>query len=161
MEALQGILLRPAAAEDVKEILNLFVGTVSGICRKDYSQEQIEAWTSSAGDWQRWKNKINHQYFVVAFLDGKLLGFASLEGTDYLDLFYVHRDFQGRGIGALLLMTLEEEAKSLACDVLRADVSFTAKGFFESRGFAVLEKQTRIIGRTAISNYKMAKNLSA
>ena len=69
------------------------------------------AWKSSSGDQQRWHRLIENQYFIIAILNGKIVGFASLDQGNYVDVMYVHRDFQRQGIAQQLYSTLENEAK--------------------------------------------------
>ncbi len=57
----------------------LFVDTISTICKDDYSPEQIKVWSSSIENNQRWIDKLTSQYFLIADLDNKIVGYASLE----------------------------------------------------------------------------------
>jgi putative acetyltransferase len=137
----------------------LFVETISTICQHDYSPEQIKAWTSSIENTQRWTDKINSQYFPIAEIDNKIVGFASLENNDYLDFLYVHKDYQRQGIAKLLYSEIEKEAIRRKAVALHADVSKTAKPFFEKQGFKTVAPQTKVIQGVEIINYKMTKHL--
>jgi putative acetyltransferase len=151
------IELKVAEEADLESILELFKDCVLTVCRGDYSQEQLNAWASAADDIQRWKGKIHHQYFVVAHVGNKLVGFGSLENNDLLDLFYVHKDCQGLGVGSKIFETLVSMAKSQRTNVLKAEVSKTARRFFESKGFAVVLEQSKQIAGVFLNNYQMTK----
>ena len=153
------IQIRSAGLPDLPEIQNLFVTTISSICIHDYSPDQINAWTSSIKNTERWSGKINSQYFLVALSDHKIVGFASLEKKDYLDFLYVHKDFQRRGIALKLYNLIEVEALNRGAMVLNSDVSITAKPFFEKNGFTVLQPQTVMIDGIEIANFKMTKKV--
>jgi putative acetyltransferase len=144
---------------DLEEIQKLFQETVTSICRKDYDEAQIEAWISSAKNHERWFNLIKDQYFIVAKSDGQIVGFASLYKGNYIDVLFVHKDFQRMGIARQLYAELEKEAKRLNSLVLTSDVSKTAKAFFESHNFTVLKKQIQVRQQVKIVNYKMQKEL--
>lgn len=153
------ISIRFAELSDLAEIQTLFVSTISTICVEDYSQEQIRVWTASIENTQRWINKIANQYFLIAQVDNKMVGYASLENHNYLDFLYVHKDYQRQGIAKILYHRIEKEAIKRNATIIISDVSITAKPFFERKGFKTLEKQIHKIQGVEIANYKMAKQL--
>ncbi|MGL4632425.1 MAG: GNAT family N-acetyltransferase [Leadbetterella sp.] len=102
--------IRHAEINDLPEIQKLFVDTISSICKYDYSQEQIKAWTSSMDNTQRWITKLVSQYFIVAVDESQILGYASLENNNYLDMFYVHKDFQRQGIAKGLFIEVKKRS---------------------------------------------------
>jgi putative acetyltransferase len=153
------ILIRTSTLSDLPELQQMFVDSISTICKNDYSPHQIKAWISSIENPQRWKDKINSQYFLIAGLDNKIVGFSSLEENNYLDFLYVHRDYQRQGIANKLYTEIETEAIKRKATVLSADVSKTAKPFFEQKRFTTLSTQIKIIQGVEIINYKMAKQL--
>lgn len=151
------ISIRHAKLNDLTAIQKMFVDTISTICRDDYSPKQINAWTSSIENTQRWTDKLTSQYFLIAELDNKIVGFASLENNDYLDFLYVHKDHQRQGIASKLYGEIEKEAIKNKALVLRSDVSKTARPFFEKKGFKTLETQSKIMQGVEITYFKMAK----
>jgi putative acetyltransferase len=153
------IEIRIAKEADLESILILFKDCVLTICRGDYSQEQLNAWASAAANIQRWKDKIKLQYFVVAHVSKKLVGFGALENKDLIDLLYVHKDCQGSGVGSKILESLVSMSRSQGIKVLKAEVSKTARHFFESNGFAVVLEQAKQIDSLVITNYQMTKAL--
>lgn len=154
------IIIRTALLQDLSEMQTLFVETINFICKKDYTLEQINAWTSSIENTQRWVDKLTSQYFLVATLNNKIVGYASLEKKDYLDILYVHKDFQRIGIANELYSNIEAEAINLGARILTSDVSITAKPFFDKKGFRTLSEQLNILNGIPILNFKMKKELS-
>lgn len=152
--------LRRATLEDLAEIQQLFVETIETICSKDYSKEQIMVWTSSIENQEKWQKMIVNQYFILAIETDKIVGFGSLENDDYLDVLYVHKDFQQKGIANFLYEILEKEAISKNATQLISDVSITAKPFFESKGFEVIQQQEVIRQNVSLINFKMIKQFS-
>ncbi len=151
--------IRIGVFSELPEIQNLFSETITFVCQNDYDQKQIEAWKSSVENSERWQNLIQNQYFIVAELDNKIVGFASLENGNYIDVLFVHKNFQRMGIAQKLFVELENEAKRLNNFVLTSDVSKTAKAFFESNGFKVIAEQLQVRKNVEIINYKMQKEL--
>ena len=144
---------------DLAEMQKMIVNSISTICRNDYSPEQIEVWTSSVENSQRWTHKLTSQHFLIAELENKIVGCASLENDDYLDFLYVHKDFQRIGIADKLYSEIEKEAVKRKAAVLNANVSETAKGFFEKKGFKTIKPQKNLIKDVKIINYKMTKKI--
>jgi putative acetyltransferase len=153
------VSIRLSTLSDLAEMQKMFVDTISTICKDDYSPEQIKVWTSSIENTQRWTDKLTSQYFLIAELDNKIVGYASLENNEYIDFLYVHKDFQRQGIADRLYTEIENEAIKRKATVLTSDVSKTAKHFFEKKGFKTLNEQTNIINAVKIVNYKMTKQL--
>lgn len=153
------ISIRLSKLSDITEMQKMFVDTISTICKDDYSPEQIEAWTSSIENTQLWTDKLTSQHFLIAELDNKIVGFASLENNDYLDFLYVHKDFQRKGIADRLYYEIEKEAIKRKATILNSDVSKTARRFFEKKGFQTIASQTNVIRNVKIVNYKMTKQL--
>lgn len=141
------------------EMQKMFVDTIKTICKDDYSPEQIKVWTSSIENTQRWTDKLTSQYFIVAELDNKIVGYASLENNDYIDFLYVHKHYQRQGIADRLYSEIEKEAINRKATVLNSDVSETARRFFEKKGFKTIAPQKNIIKEVEIVNYKMTKTL--
>ncbi|MEZ5045599.1 MAG: GNAT family N-acetyltransferase [Chitinophagaceae bacterium] len=153
------ISIRLSKLSDLTEMQKMFVDTITAICKDDYSPEQINVWTSSIENTQRWTDKLTSQYFLIAELDNKIVGYASLENNDYVDFLYVHKDYQRQGIADRLYSEIEKEAINRKATVLNSDVSETARLFFEIKGFKTITPQTYIIKGVEIVNYKMTKSL--
>jgi putative acetyltransferase len=153
------IFFRTASTADLAEMQRLFVDTITTVCRKDYTQEQIGAWTSGIDNTQRWLDRFDEQHIMLAIIKDQITAFGTLKDGDYIDMFFVHKGFQRQGIAAKLYTRLEEKAIELHSDHIDSDVSITAKPFFEKMGFTVLKEQK--VERLGIElvNYKMRKEL--
>ncbi len=151
------IKLRQARLNDLSALQELFVETIVSTCKKDYSDEQIKAWTSKVKNKDEWISRLSKQYFIAGLVDDKIVGFASLENGNYLDLLYVHKDFLRQGIASALYKVLKEESLRLGFDKLSSDVSVTALPFFKSKGFKVIKENKNLINGTEIINYNMVQ----
>lgn len=154
------ISIRNSKLSDLTEIQRLFTETIEAICKNDYTKEQIKVWTSSTDNEERWIDKLSRQYFIVAEIENKIVGFALLENNDYLDLLYVHKDYQRQGIANKLCSAIEKEAIKRMGIVLFSNVSKTAKPFFENAGFKTIMPHKNIIKGVELVNYRMSKQLS-
>ena len=151
--------IRQGNPEDLPTILTLFKDTITFVCKKDYNTDQLEAWKSGADNLERWKKVMKEQLVLVAEMDHKIVGFCTLDQEHYIDLLFVHKDHQHLGIASLLYNLIEKEALKQNNLSLTADVSKTAKPFFERMGFHVLSEQTVNVKGVDLINYKMQKDL--
>jgi putative acetyltransferase len=153
------VSVRRALSSDVDEITDLFRNTILFVNCKDYDEEQVKAWTAAADNKKQFLSKIKQQYFPVAVIEKAICGFASLAADGYLDLMYVHKDYQGRGLATLLIKELEAYAWKNRIFLIYSDVSLTAKAFFEKMGYVVIKENRRELDGTGFTNYTMNKSL--
>lgn len=154
--------IRKATSQDINQLKELYYNTITSINRRDYNEEQIHAWASTADRTEGLLRRIDQQYFFVAENDEHIItGFASLDKTGYLDMMYVHKDFQNQGIAAMLFEKIKETALALNISKLETEASITAKPFFEKHGFHVVLCQTIEIKGVELTNYKMEKILNS
>lgn len=151
--------IRKATISDLPEMQELFVQTIQSVCKNDYNPEQIEAWTYGINNKERWLEVIETQYVLLAVIENKIAGFATLKNGNYIDFFYIHKDFQRQGIADKLLAKLELEAQKQHSKMITSDISITAKPFFEKKGFVAKAEQKNIRLNVELINYKMEKQL--
>ena len=152
------ITTRRTVHEDLEELQALFVETIRATCSNDYNKDQINAWTASVENIDRWNRLISHQYSIVAEIDSKIVGLAALDDPEYLDFLYVHKDYQRRGIANVLFDELKLESLHQGRYKLISDVSITAKPFFESKGFEVVKENKKEVRGVEIINYRMKES---
>jgi putative acetyltransferase len=102
---------------------------------------------------------LQNQYFLIAQIENKIIGYSSLDTDCYLDFLYVHKDYQRQGIADELYRQIEIEAIKRGSTTIQADVSITALPFFEKQGFNTLFEQKNSINGVEIINFKMTKAL--
>lgn len=152
--------LRKGKIEDLPALKDLFASTVKSVCCTDYSPIQIDVWASGVENNNRWTDMITNQLVIVAHNRNQIVGFASLNDFRYIDFLYVHKDHQRIGIANNLYAAIEKEAIKNKQIELQADVSITAKGFFEKFSFEAIAEQKVFRKGIALMNYKMKKRLS-
>lgn len=150
---------RKATISDLPEMKELFVQTIQSVCKNDYNPDQINAWVSGAENTQRWIDVIEKQFVLLAIIENKIAGFGTLKDYNYIDFFFIHKDFQRQGIANKIFTELELQAKNHYSKIITSDVSITAKPFFEKKGFVVKAQQKNRVKGVEIINYKMEKEL--
>ncbi|RYU93849.1 GNAT family N-acetyltransferase [Emticicia agri] len=159
MSSQQAINLRHGQLSDLPELQQLFRDTIHAVCQSDYEEAQLKVWAAGAENTTRWHSMLTQQYVMVALINDSIVGFGTLDKGKYIDMFYVHKDYQNQGIASKLYQALEKEALRQGQTRLTADVSKTARPFFEKRGFTVVAEQTVVRQGVALTNFKMEKFL--
>ncbi|MBS7229983.1 GNAT family N-acetyltransferase [Flavobacterium psychroterrae] len=150
---------RKATISDLQEMQEMYIETIKWVCKSDYNPLQINAWISSLDDTERWLKVIHSQFVLLAINDNKIVGYGTLKDGNYIDFFCVHKDFQRQKIADNIFNQLEAEAIRERSKTITADVSITAKPFFDKKGFAVKAKQKNIRLGVELINFKMEKEL--
>lgn len=151
--------IRNATLEDLPAMKALYRDTILTVCRKDYTEEQVTVWASSVNKEERWLDVVVNQLVLLAEINETLVGFGTLKNYNYVDFFYVHKDFQGMGIAGEILNRLLQEAISHGEKLLSSDISITAKPFFRKNGFRVVATQENVRQDQILINYKMIRYL--
>lgn len=147
--------IRHYKIQDAEAIAQLFLSTVRTINARDYTAEQLAAWTAGNTEPSVWHAKLTSaKIALVAEMDGSIVGFADLTHEGVLDHLFVHKDFQRRGVGRALCQAIKEAFDG---EMLQTFASITAKPFFESMGFVVLKEQTVKRNSEELINYLMVK----
>lgn len=154
------VIIRKGQLDDLSELQQLFVDTITTVCKEDYNSKQIHVWTSGVGDKKRWQDIMAQQFVLIARDNEKIIGFCTLDNGNYIDLLYVHKDYQRQGIANRLYAQIEKESRRQGENLLTANVSKTAKPFFESVGFDVTKEQTVVRQGVELTNFKMTKKLT-
>lgn len=154
------IKIRDLKREDIKSCINLFQKTVHSVNADDYSPEQLEVWAPKAIDPEsdQWQSLLQN-FSRVAELDNEIVGFIDMTKSGYLDRLYVHKDHQGKGIASRLLNKIEQLAKQQSISEITTEASITAKRFFESRGYQVVNEQQKEFKGMKFTNFLMKKKI--
>lgn len=144
--------IREYISNDIDEIYKLFYDTVHSINAKDYSKEQLNAWTGGI-DLDRWNKSFLKHYTFVAVEAENIVGFGDIDKSGYLDRLYVHKDYQGKGIATAICDRLETKVTGK----ITVHASITAKPFFEKRGYTVLKEQQVQRQGSMLTNFVMEK----
>ena len=92
---------------------------------------------------------------LVADDGGRVVGTGALDGPA-LATFFVHPDWQGRGVGTRLLAALEDAARAAGLTRLVVDASVTGAPFYARHGYA---RTGEVVDGTAGPQIGMAKDL--
>ncbi|WP_299073597.1 GNAT family N-acetyltransferase [uncultured Paraglaciecola sp.] len=141
------------------EIWQLFQHTVHHVNARDYTKKQLNAWAPAEFNTVLWTKKLAELGSFVCVDNKKIIGYGDLQQKGYIDHFFCHHQYQGQGVGSALMVHIHGLAAQQQIKQLSADVSITAKAFFEKNGFTVTRPQVVTIRGQALTNFKMEKQL--
>lgn len=154
------MLVRAFKDGDEPALQAVFYSAIHTVAAKDYAPEQVDAWAPHRPDWEAWTARMQALRPFVAEADGRVVGYADLQASGYIDHFYVSGKFGRRGVGRLLMEALHARAGELGLARLFSDVSLTAEPFFERFGFSVVERKSVVVGKVSLPTARMEKAIS-
>jgi putative acetyltransferase len=155
------MIIRYYEPADLEQVMQLFYNTIHTVNNRDYEAAQLEAWAPADMDAAAWAARLEHNHSIVVEAMEQVTGFAELGKGGYVDMLYVHSDYQRQGIATALYTELEQVAKARGCTTVTTEASITARPFFERMGFIVTLEQEKTIRGVALRNYKMEKTVAA
>ncbi len=151
--------IRRYKENEITDLWNLYFSTIHNVNMVDYTKEQINAWAPKDLDESIWQQKIINVNPYVAIIESKIVGYGDVQNDGLIDHFFCHHKFQRKGIGSKLYSWLERNAIERNLSRVYSEVSITARPFFLSKGFKVIEEQTLSLRGQNLINYKMSKRL--
>ena len=145
---------------DVAALIDLFRATVRSVNLADYTEDQVRAWAPDTIDEAIWAKRIATNTCYMAEIDGSLAGFTELTPTGHVEMLFVAKDRQRRGVATALLAHVEDEARALGLTHLTTEASLTARPVFEKHGFRVMKRQKVSRGDQTLVNFLMEKPLA-
>jgi putative acetyltransferase len=158
-QALPKAALRPFLAADTPMLAAIFVASVEELTGDDYSKAQQQAWAGAADDEEQFGKRLASELTLIATLQNSPVGFASLKGTDHIDMLYVHPGAVGQGVASMLCDALEKLAGSRGAKSLSVDASDNAQEFFLKRGYVGKQRNTVTVNGEWLANTTMQKTL--
>jgi putative acetyltransferase len=153
--------LRPFLPADAPLLAEIFRASIAELTADDYSETQQEAWASAADDEKEFNERLGKQLTLVGTLNGSPVGFISLEGTEQIDMLYVHPVVAGQGMGTMLCDAVEKLAAARGAAKLKVEASDTASDFFKHRGFVAQQRNSVSHAGEWLANTTMEKKLPA
>jgi putative acetyltransferase len=152
--------IRAYRTRDLPALVALFRETVHAVGAAVYTPEELAAWAPADLRPEDWARRVARNRVWVADEDGgEVVGFAELSPEGAVDMLYVHKDRQGRGIARALLGELEAAARAEGLARLTTDASRIARPFFVTRGFTLVAAQEVERRGVRIENFRMEKAL--
>ncbi len=154
------VSVRDYRPDDVQALANIYFNTIHKINIQHYTEEQVDVWApTSSLETEGWAKKFSRTKPIIATVGDKIVGFAEFEPNGHIDCFYCHHEWIGKGVGSALMKEILQRAKNSHIHLIFAEVSITAKPFFEKWGFRVITQQTIVRKGIELTNFKMERTL--
>lgn len=140
-----------------EELHQLFFDTVHNVNQRDYTAEQLRAWAPQPYNSVNWASRVQQSEPFVALHNEQIVGFADVQSDGYIDFFFCHSQYQGKGVGKALMNYLLNTGRRYGVKRFYANVSKTAQPFFLHYGFTVLQQQQIEVRGQVLTNYLMEK----
>lgn len=132
--------IRRFQTEDAEEVSALIAKTLRIVNIKDYSKEYIEA-TVSSHSAEVLIERAEQRHMYVVCDNSRIVGcgaiaayWGSITESIFLTIF-VLPEYQGNGIGRLIIQTLEQDEFFLRAKRIEVPASITAVGFYKKMGY--------------------------
>ena len=151
--------LRQITIKDQINLKRIYFDSIQSIDEKIYSKEQKVAWSSRA-----WINLEFHRSitrgkgFIMEDINENI-GFAIRYPENKLSLLYVSGNFKRKGVGNILIKTIEKDAIEEGISSLDTEASLLSYQLFLKNNWKILRKEKIIIQNIIFYRYKMFKNL--
>jgi putative acetyltransferase len=155
------MLVRTHRNGDIPDISRLYYDTIHRVNSGDYSREQVDAWAPAVPTASFWKERFKKYRVYVAEEEGHVVGFTELDPTGHIDCFFVHHEWQRRGVGAQLMDRVMKSAARTGTPRLFAEVSITAVPFFRRQGFVVVRENEAVRSNVKLKQFAMERWLTA
>ncbi len=169
------LTIRQATADDASLLAELGARTFSETFAADNTIEDIQTYLASAFSQKRQAVELAdvHSLFKIAEIEGVPVGYSMLRrgrspngvsGANPIELvrLYVARESIGRGVGAALMQTCIDDAKSKGHDTLWLGVwenNHRAQAFYRKWNFRKVGTQVFQLGGDSQTDFLMQLNL--
>lgn len=133
----------------------IFFDAVHQLTRDDYSEEQRYAWAAPPIGFDHWERRCERKQPFVKEIDGKVVGFIELDPDGHVDCTYVDPAHARRGVMSEIMAAVKTEARRIGVTRLYAEVSLTARPFFERQGFRWVSDRNAEIREICLANFNM------
>lgn len=153
--------IRDFRTDDAAALAMIFHASVRATEGKDYTPDQLEAWSPAPVSAQAFTERVSDgRTVLVAVSDaGEPIAFIELEGDGHIDCFYCAPEVLGRGVGSALYIRLEALARTAGLRRLYVEASEAARRFFVRKGFNTVERRDVERHGVRLHNYLMKKPL--
>lgn len=130
------LTFRQARAGDGEVVFQLHINSVHALCRRHYSEEQLQAWfvgRSSAN----YRGAIRQGALWIAERESSPLGFTEFF-PGLISMLFVSGEAAGSGVGRGLLEFALAGARTAPEGAVRLESTLNAKAFYERHGFVAV-----------------------
>jgi GNAT superfamily N-acetyltransferase len=133
--------IKRATIQDLKEIAKLRRETIEKINAKILPETDIKI-LKKINSLTHLKKRIKQAKMFILKDRNKIVGTIDLKKNEVKGV-YVHKDYQGTGLGSKLLNFIEEYAKKHGHRLIWLECNKSAYGFYTKRGYKCVERESQ------------------
>ena len=152
METTVGVEIRPALPEDGADIHRVFLSAIQAIDDSYYNQAQRDAWEAAILP-ESWPTRMLELWFVVAEMNGEIVGFASWSET-VLEHIFVVGESGRKGVGSALMEMVLENFREKEVGLIASNNAAT---FYARHGFVEEERLIKQLGPVDVECIRMIR----
>ena len=137
-EYVKNILIEELQIEEINYVSNMINSVFDDFVGKDYSEEgnnTFKDYIKPQNILRRYNEKTS-QFFCAKYSD-EIIGILEIKNKDHISLFFVKKEFHGKGIGKKLfenyVETLKQENNGIK--IITVNSSFFAEKIYSKMGF--------------------------
>ena len=140
-----------------KALVDIFRQSVHQTAIRNYNKAQCNAWAPEDIDLKIWHDQRSQQPTYVAIYHERPVGFIDMDEAGYINMLYVHPDFQKKGVASYLFAYIASVAKDNKISNLSVNASITALPIFQKWGFEIMHSQNVYRNGQYFTNYHLQK----
>ena len=133
MEKQQNYNIREFSLSDLEAVRKVIIDTIEACYPVAYCREAVDFFKEH----HRVENllkSVKKDYIIVLEMDGRIVGTGTLE-RDEITRVFVLPEYQGLGLGKMIMQTLEEKARSQGIKAVNIDASLVSLDFYHHLGY--------------------------
>ena len=137
-------IIRPARPGDESGICAAHIASIRGVCARDYTPEQVEAWCEGKTP-ALYESLIAKGGWYVAETASGIVGLGAVEiqgERAEVKGLYIAPQVIGQGVGAALLRQLLADARAAGATSVFVKGTTTAEPFYRRAGFVLIGAST-------------------
>lgn len=154
-------MIRRYKTGDETYIAQIYHDAIYQLAAGDYTQEQLAAWAGPPITPEKAKQRCHDKQPFVNVRDGQVVGFIELDPDGHIDCVFVHPAYARQGVMSEIMEEIKRVAKHNNISRLYAEVSKTARPFFEYHGFVWIRDIVVNARGVLLENYIMEYSVKA
>ena len=126
---------RFASDDDIPALAALYAGSVRALGPSLYTPAQVDAWSASPQDSERFNAWIRSAPTLLLLLDRAIAGFCGVGDDGHVTSLYVAADHTRKGVGSTLLREAMRRARDRGIREFYTEASFFSRPVFARHGF--------------------------
>ena len=151
--------LKQITKKDQLKLKEVYFDSICSIDEKIYSKEHKFAWACQAWENSEFKKSLLKGIGLKLICNKEIIGFATRYPENRLSLLYVRSKYKRKGLGTLILNSIERDALKSGINKLNTEASLISYKLLLKRKWEIDRKEKVNINGLIFERYKMFKIL--